>query len=250
MLWKHFGGQGGLGDAGPGMLTKEPKLFGQPYKKNIRLGRGAGGMSGTASKGSLDKILLDFESGMHSHRDWEMVDLGAGSGVVVAMSFTYGASLAVGVELKNEGQGGVFSASMAKILPFGVDPSRALLQYGADIRNCTSLPTLQTPESKQMRKGVFAFCDGFSEVDRGHMFGLIGRDVLVHMFMCSCGRGKQDRYGTPEDVLEALNASATDARIPLFAVRSNTPCFKVKMFGGGGQKTLHVFMRRISYRMA
>ena len=92
-------------------------------------------MGGTASKGSLGDILEAISEIMQGEQ-WEMVDVGAGSGVVVAMSFTYGASLAVGVELKAEGQADIFANSMQKLAKFGVQPARAFIQYGVDISTC------------------------------------------------------------------------------------------------------------------
>ena len=87
-----------------------------------------------------------------------------------------------------------------------------------------------------MRKAVFAFCDGFSEKDRAHMFALIGGDALVRVFMCSCGMGKGDSYRHPVSVLNALNASG-----PVFAQGRS---ISVAMSGSHSKKTLHVFLRQ------
>ena len=249
-MWIFFNQLGDLGNAGP-PKTNEPPLF-RTYDvlPNRRFSRsagtksgGAGGMSGTASKMSLDTILLEFRGSVHGE-EWEMVDIGAGSGVVVAMSLTYGASLAVGVELKNEGKDAIFESALKRLEEFGVSTSCASIQFGVDIITCKVLPTLQTPE-RTMHKAVFAFCDGFSEPDRGHIFGLIGRDSLVCVFMCSCGKGKRDKYKKPSSVLEALNASARSLGTRLFSLRSPVPSFKVAMFDSGYVKTLHVFVRQL-----
>ena len=199
-------------------------------------------MSGTACHGSLNTILENCRDSMQGE-SWEMVDLGAGSGVVVAMSLTYGASLAVGIELKNEGQDKLFSAAMKQLETFGVEASRASIRYGVNIANCNVLPTLQTL-NRPMRKVVFAFCDGFAEGDRFIMFGLIGRDARVSVFMCSCGKGKGDQFSTPESVLQALNASATLAGTRPFEPRSPVPILTVHMYQSHSQKSLHVFIRQ------
>ena len=195
-------------------------------------------MSGSASRGSLHTIMVHFRDSMHEGEEWEMVDLGAGSGVVVAMSLTYGASLAVGVELKNDGQDHVFSAAMKQLEAFGVEASRASIKYNTNIASCTVLPTLQT-QTRSMPKAVFAFCDGFSEDDRGHIFYLVGRDARVRVFMCSCGKGKGDQFSTPGSVLDALNAAAGT-----HSFASQSEVLKVKMAHSAYSKTLHVFVRQ------
>ena len=242
----YFGQNGDLGNAGLPVSRRERPVYRGDFK--VTLGRrfprtegdtcgGAGGMSGTASKGSLGIILQEFSKIMQGE-EWELVDVGAGSGVVVAMSFTYGASLAVGVELKDEGQAAIFALSLQKLAKFGVQSARAHIQYGVDISTCTRLPTLQTPP-RPMHKAVFAFCDGFAEKDRAHMFALIGGDALVRVFMCSCGRGKDDLYRQPVSVLNALNASVASG-----TVFAQTHPITVSMCGSHSQKTIHVFVRQ------
>jgi len=86
----------GLGDAGPPQ-TFEPRLFGPAYEMQrgrmscgtIRHG-GVGGMSGSLTTGSFKSVLTIVRNSVMS--DYEMVDIGAGCGVVLLCSFAYGAT--------------------------------------------------------------------------------------------------------------------------------------------------------------
>ena len=91
-----------------------------------------------------------------------------------------------------------------------------------------------------MAKAVYAFCDGWAQEDRAHMFSLIGKDELAMVFVCSCGKGKCDWFPTPDFVLKALNEAAAHGQKPLFKIHSQLP---IHMYSSSGGKTLHVFTR-------
>ncbi|GAX86186.1 hypothetical protein CEUSTIGMA_g13599.t1 [Chlamydomonas eustigma] len=188
------------GDAGPPQ-TFEPRLFGPAYEMQrgrmscgtIRHG-GVGGMSGSLTAGSLKSVLTIVRNSVMS--DYEMVDIGAGCGVVLLCSFAYGATLATGIEVKDDGLQHVLQACKPVLEAFSVPSCNICVHFGTDVSQCESLPTLQQGQSYQgpaLPKVVFSFCDGFNVVDRQHCFRLVGLDANVKMFVCSPGKGSGAR---------------------------------------------------------
>lgn len=173
--------------------------------------------------------------GTHMGQGYELIDVGASSGIVLASAFAFGAQLASGIELKNEGQHEVF-LSVQNFLEkdWGIEPSRFSITYDVDVSTCTSHLGIGV-----LRKAVFAFCDGFDERSRRHMFKLVGQDSLVHLLVCSLGRGKHDLYSQPEAILHELNKGASAHSIPVFV--NSLPSIKVRMCSS--EKTLHCFSR-------
>ena len=191
-------------------------------------------MSGTFSRGSLEKVL-DKLSQYAGGDGFQMIDIGAGSGVVAASSFAHGASSAVGIELKDEGQADVWSVFKGTLSKFGVPTQNAQVYYGRDVARCVKLPEVN---SIYERKAVLSFCDGWEEADRAKVFELVGEDSLVRVFMCSCGKGKYDKYASSASVLGELNRSAARSGRPAFIYIG---CVVVKMFVSNAEKTLHIF---------
>ncbi|GAX83574.1 hypothetical protein CEUSTIGMA_g10999.t1 [Chlamydomonas eustigma] len=214
-LWAYFAKLGGLGDC-------------------------SSGMSGTCSKASAVLVLETVQKEM-GRDDYEFIDIGAGSGVMVALSLCYGASSAVGIELKNEGQESVYLKSRELFIRNGIVDPRMLVSYGVDVSSTSTLPSnLYCEQGCERKRAVYSFCDGFAEVDRSHMFSLIGRDRQVKLFICSLGKGRGDKFSTPQAVERSINnAAASTQNEPFIA------CAKlvVRMFGSGAQKTVHVLRR-------
>ncbi|GAX86131.1 hypothetical protein CEUSTIGMA_g13544.t1 [Chlamydomonas eustigma] len=214
-LWAYFAKLGGLGDC-------------------------SSGMSGTCSKASAVLVLETVQKEM-GRDDYEFIDIGAGSGVMVALSLCYGASSAVGIELKNEGQESVYLKSREVFVRNGIVDPRMLVSYGVDVSSTSTLSSnLYCVQGCERKRAVYSFCDGFAEVDRSHMFSLIGRDRQVKLFICSLGKGRGDKFSTPQAVERSINnAAASTQNEPFIA------CAKlvVRMFGSGAQKTVHVFRR-------
>ncbi|GAX86579.1 hypothetical protein CEUSTIGMA_g13987.t1 [Chlamydomonas eustigma] len=214
-LWAYFAKLGGLGDC-------------------------SSGMSGTCSKASVVLVLETVQKEM-GRDDYEFIDIGAGSGVMVALSLCYGASSAAGIELKNEGQESVYLKSREVFVRNGIVDPRMLVSYGVDVSSTRTLPSnLYCEQGCERKRAVYSFCDGFAEVDRSHMFSLIGRDRQVKLFICSLGKGRGDEFSTPQAVERSINnAAASTQNEPFIA------CAKlvVRMFGSGAQKTFHVFRR-------
>lgn len=111
-----------MGDAGPGKGeegsgSSEKVQFRPPYKPRLRSGGVAGGMSGTLNPTSLQQvyraILNEF-----NHRPFEMIDIGAASGVVLACAFAFGAMKCSGIELKNEGHDQVTMNTLCQLTTF------------------------------------------------------------------------------------------------------------------------------------
>ncbi|GAX85867.1 hypothetical protein CEUSTIGMA_g13283.t1 [Chlamydomonas eustigma] len=184
------------GDAGPPQ-TFEPRLFGPAYEMQrgrmscgtIRNG-GVGGMSGS----SLKSVLTIVRNSVMS--DYEMVDIGAGCGVVLLCSFAYGATLATGIEVKDDGLQHVLQACKPVLEAFSVPSCNICVHFGTDVSQCESLPTLQQGQSYQgpaLPKVVFSFYYGFNVVDRQHCFRLVGLDANVKMFVCSPVKGSGAR---------------------------------------------------------
>ena len=200
-------------------------------------------MSGTANRGSLGRILHVIRTCMGG-KPYELVDVGAGSGIVLAAAFCYGAKLAKGIELKKSGQADVFLQFQRILEKYDVDSRRADVQYGVDVIKCKKLPSLQ-PEfgpGYVMQKAVYFFCDGFHPGDRAHLFSLVGKDALVRVLVSSCGKAARDRYSKPCKILRDLNEAGRAADLPMFSYYYR---FRIKMFGSGAQKTLHVFVRNL-----
>lgn len=218
----------GLGDAGPPSTNNALQKTG-----------GAGGMNGTANEAGLHLILSTFAR-YFTARGWEFVDLGAGDAVVLVASFAFGAEFAVGVEVKLEGQHYVIAAAKKVLLvPNGIDADRMHVDCGMSILQCSRLPTLQDGRSVKLPKGVFAFCDGWNELDRKHMFSLVGADPLVRVFICSYGNRAEDPYNTDERVLAALHEG--NGCMPPF--RCLEEGLSVNMYVSRQKKILHVFVR-------
>lgn len=94
------------------------------------------------------------------------------------------------------------------------------------------------------RKVVFFFSDGWNEVDRAHVYGLIGSNYLVHLFFTSPGKASKDRFRNASSILEFVNGfhlpHNNDGAMCPFMYLGN---MRVKLHGSGAQKTLLVFMR-------
>ena len=191
-------------------------------------------MSGSFSRGSLANVL-DKLSHYAGGDGFQMIDIGAGSGIVVASSFAHGASSAVGIELKDEGQADVWSVFKGNLSKFCVPTQNAQVSYGLNVARCVKLPEVN---SVHERKAVLSFCDGWKEADREKVFKLVGGDSFVRVFMCSCGKGAGDKYASPASVLGELNQSAARSGRPAFIYIG---CVVVKMFVSNAQKTLHIF---------
>jgi hypothetical protein len=218
-VWKYFRPNGGLGDAG---------------------GKGAGGMNGSANKNSLVRVLCtaaDLIAARNPEPGYEIIDIGAGCGVVLAAAFAYGASSAVGMELKNEGQADVFRNFVTILGKHGVGSHCIHVEYGVDVKELTELPTVQ-PTGSHMPRFAFAFCEGWAEPCRRHMFALVAADVQVQVFICSGGRAKKDAFKGHKQILEALNGPAVGAPFE----RLPKP-LKTAMFSSGETKILHIFQR-------
>ncbi|GAX86253.1 hypothetical protein CEUSTIGMA_g13665.t1 [Chlamydomonas eustigma] len=162
---------------------------------------GVGGMSGSLTAGSLKTVLTIVRDFVKS--SYEMIDIGAGSGIVLLCSLAFGASLATGVEVKDDGLQHVLDACLPLLRSYSVSPNSVYVQFGRDVASCTTLPTLQGHESSSglhLPRVVFSFCDGFNIVDREHCFRLVCQDASIKMFVCSPGKG----YGTCENGLDVL----------------------------------------------
>lgn len=241
-IWSVYRPVRGLGDGGLPQ-PKEAALFRPPFAPRVRSGGRrqqteggpAGGMSGTLGRLFMQRVLEAIARLMGCGCGYEILDIGAGDGIVLACAFAFGAMWAIGVELKNEGQAAVFSVAQQALLEFGVTAGQLAVHYGVDVAQCQVLPSLMSGGG-QLRKAVFTFCDGFSEADRAHVFQLVGHDPLVKVFVCSCGLGSGDSYGKPSDVLAALN-------------ESQRPAFRQageivgKMHGSSASKSIHFFTR-------
>ncbi|GAX86204.1 hypothetical protein CEUSTIGMA_g13618.t1 [Chlamydomonas eustigma] len=116
-LWKRVRGLLGLGDAGPPQRF-EPPLFGPAVDRKAGVNQGmiserhggVGGMSGSLTAGSLKTVLTIVRDFVKS--SYEMIDIGAGSGIVLLCSLAFGASLATGVEVKDDGLQHVLDACL------------------------------------------------------------------------------------------------------------------------------------------
>lgn len=236
---------GGLGDAGLAQRFEAP-MYRPPFQPNMnrRFERttdakrgGSGGMSGSANEGSMKIILSAIATVMGS--GYEIVDIGAGSGIVLACAFAFGALWAVGMELKKDGQAHVWDLLVDELAQHGILRGQASVEYGVNLRSLDHLPTLQGPGG-QVHKAVFAFCDGWDQEDRAHMFRIVGKDANVKMFIASPGKVSGDWYLKHEEMLKDLNLSASQHRCAEFR---HQEAITVVMFVSGDEKTLHIFTR-------
>jgi hypothetical protein len=151
---------------------------------------------------------------------------------------------------------------------FGWSPAKALIRYDVGCRQIRgTLPTnrdlrefLSTIGSRQMldhgqqgayspdavlaqtERAVFAFCDGWGERDREHLFEkLISEDFSVRVFICSAGKGKEDWYNTGCYILDAINTCKQPVHGSKFVRMEDV---HVHMRGSQSAKTLHVFVRQ------
>jgi hypothetical protein len=194
-------------------------------------------MAGTLSEASIQTLCGVFREYSNGEA-WEMVDVGAGSGIVLAVAFCYGASQAVGVEVM-DGMRSVFHSFQKILVQHDVPKQFSAVHYGQDIMKCTQLPALALPS---LPKVVFSFCDGFNPPDRLHMFGLIGRDALVRVFVCSPGNATGDGYRKPMKILSEINKASEEMSLPLFVYDRK---LKVNMHVGQSVKYLFSFKRII-----
>ena len=210
-------------------------------KKLGNLGSHGDGVSGSATKQGRFNIFSKFRSVLKSigqSEPYEFVDVGAGDGIMVCLALCFGATFSVGIEVK-DGQEAVFKSYLPLLLEYGDDDlyCSAFIDYGTSTTFLDVLPTYQC-DGEFLPRCVFFFCDGWSQADREHVFEiLIGRDPLIHVVICSPGRGMGDWFTTPDDILEVLNASDV---ISKFIFDSK---LKVKMSGSRYSKSLFVFKR-------
>jgi hypothetical protein len=224
-VWSYYKPLLGVGDGGLPIRNAKGEVKG-----------GAGGMSGTASRGGLRRILAEIASHVEGYH--EFVDIGAGDGVVLAAALAFMAMFAFGIEIKDEGQACVWKGAQSKVLvPWGIEERRCGLTFGKSITQCSKLPSLQG--SAGLPVCVFAFCDGFVPKDRAHMFHLVGANGQVQVFMCSLGMAGGDPFSTAKAVLTALNASSR--ALPKF--RHIKQPIKIQMFASPSKKWLHTFVR-------
>lgn len=169
---------------------------------------------------------------------YEMVDIGAGNGVMCLMALCFGAKFSVGIELITA-QVSVFEKSLPILERYGVEATSVSLSYGADVKKITQLPTLQLEGVPPIPKAVFFFCDGLDEAARRHTFSLLSQDLGVKVFLCSLGKGKEDCFSRTYDILDELNKDSP-GRDGLFVCHSS---IVVSMKGSQAKKTLCIFSR-------
>jgi hypothetical protein len=236
------------------------------YNSDVgQLGAGQSfGMDGTATSEDKRRILNQFWELMGG--EYEFVDMGASSGVMLFMARAMGAGLAVGIECRSSGLVHVFDlareiASGQAALKRGrkkefldeghcISASSVHLGFGQAVGRASptgewsvvdKLPSLQE-EGSSMPVGVFAFCDGWAEEDRVQLFQMVGKASAVRVFMCSPGKGTGEVYTTPEKVLAAMNAAASAQQLPLFSLHSKLHVHMARAKACKG-KTLFVMLR-------
>jgi hypothetical protein len=221
------------------------------YKRNGDLGGEAMGMAGTATPHGKAKVFAALRK--YISRGYEFVDMGAGSGVMLFLALCEGAELAVGVEVRSAGYDSVFNGAL-KLLSQRVSPTTIRLDLGCGVgvptriecmyRVIDKLPTLQQG-GQDLPVVVFAFSEGFNEMDRRHLYQLVGQDRRVRLFICSKGAGSKDKYRKAGVILKELNEAADEAGLPHFSLPEAKldQVLKVSMVGSGSQKSLLVLLR-------
>ena len=197
---------------------------------------GDGGMPGTSTPASTVKIFNKIREVVGHDTPYEMVDIGAGNGVMCLSALCFGATFSVGIELITA-QVSVYRKSLSILESYGVPASRTSVSYGVDVNSYSHLPTLQLEGMPAIPKAVFFFCDGLPEQARMHTFCLVRQDTDVHVFLCSLGKGKEDRFSCTADILHVLN----DKCDRHFKFHSS---FVVSMKGSQAKKTVCVFSKR------
>lgn len=216
------------------------------------LGNSGEGMPGAMNAGCRLKVLQSFWDIIG--REYEFVDVGANSGVMLLTARGMGASLAVGLEVRSAlGPQPVYDAfckagsrhnvavegTVANFFETAVGPRPS----GQEMLK--TLPSLQREGGSVLPVGVYCFSDGFSEGDREHLFFLVASNSNVRAFMCSPGLGKGDRFSKARAILAALNQAASACCTAPFKHHSQ---LAVKM-EGGSQKTVHMFYRPFELKL-
>ena len=177
----------------------------------------------------LEHVLDTCGEGLEVIKMLEVLDLGAGAGIIPAVARVVGAPYAVGIEMKNQ-QGGFFP--LLEILEdCGVSCENTIgVVYGKAIAECDALPSLC---ESTLQKCVISFCEGWNADDREKMFSLVASDAKVWLFTCSLGTHVSDPYYQPNAIVDALGTRQFEHK----------GHFTVNMCGSGSVKQLHVFLR-------
>ena len=199
---------------------------------------GVGGIAGTMSFGSVH-LIFNAICEIIGNQPYEFIDLGAGTGVMVMMSFAFGAVYACGVEYQPSSLGFVFDAARdAASKSLGICIDSTMIKFDTNISSLGKIITLSS--NTLLPQIVFCFCDGWNEYEREHVFHLISISSRVKIFICSTGKGAGDKFSTPISILNALNASLGIST--KFAYDRH---LAVKMYGHrGAKKTIRVFVRQ------
>ncbi|GAX86546.1 hypothetical protein CEUSTIGMA_g13953.t1 [Chlamydomonas eustigma] len=198
-----------------------------------------GGMSGSFGLASVSKILHTASSILGQREAFELIDIGAGCGIVLALGFCYGAKSVAGIEFKNSGQHMIFKSFARLLESHGICSKCMFVQYGGDISSSSALPCSSHSSYACLSKIVLTFCDGFGEKDRSHIFKLVRNDPLVKVFVCMMGKGSKDAFSKPSSVLNELNRQ-DDEMHQAFSYVGEVAAY---MYGSGSKKYLHFFSR-------
>lgn len=166
----------------------------------------------------------------------EVVDIGAGSGIVLAIGLILGAHSGCGVELRDQHM--VCNALKSILLQLGVlteEFNKLLVHYNCNVANCRNIPSVVRHRAP---KFALAFCDGFSPKDKAILFKLVREDPKIIVFVCSPGKSAMKyggKFNNAASILAQLNMK--------YNVFEHVANQQVSMFGSGSKKTLHFFRR-------